>query len=204
MTTRLQNRLFLEAFSSKTTCFQAFRPVNAYTEPLFGNIESYFRTDTRLDALLWGFWAAVLVWRFCGRLHPWAVRSAGLIAAALILQPMFGKGLLHGYLVALFMPAAMLPFVVIATVLCPRDPLSRVLELALVRWFGRLSYYLYLWQQLFFIMWSPKEPEMVPLQEWPWNWAALFACASASYYLVERPLTRLGHRLVKPATPGRV
>jgi peptidoglycan/LPS O-acetylase OafA/YrhL len=44
---------------------------------------------------------------------------------------------------------------------------------------------------------------LTPLQSWPWNVVALLTCATISYYLLERPLMRLGHRLAAPATPGR-
>jgi len=33
---------------------------------------------------------------------------------------------------------------------------------------------------------------------------AAVVCATASFYLLERPLMRLGHRLAPPATPGRL
>jgi peptidoglycan/LPS O-acetylase OafA/YrhL len=78
---------------------------------------------------------------------------------------------------------------------------ARFLELGLFRWIGRLSYSLYLWQQMFFSGHYYK-----PLGIWqsfPLCWLLLFACAAASYYWVERPFMRLGHRLAPPATPGR-
>ena len=33
---------------------------------------------------------------------------------------------------------------------------------------------------------------------------AVVGCAVASYYFIERPMTRLGHRLRPPATPGHI
>lgn len=37
----------------------------------------------------------------------------------------------------------------------------------------------------------------------PAKYIAAFAAAALSYYFVEEPLMRLGHRLAPPATPGR-
>ena len=65
-----------------------------------------------------------------------------------------------------------------------------------MRWIGRISYSLYLWQQLFLV--HAKIPRPLPLgrlQDWPLNIVAVFVCASASYYLLERPLVAFGHSL---------
>ena len=43
---------------------------------------------------------------------------------------------------------------------------------------------------------------MSTLQIFPFNYLAAFACSIASYYLVERPLIRVGHRISHPATQG--
>jgi len=37
----------------------------------------------------------------------------------------------------------------------------------------------------------------------PEKYIASFAAAALSYYLLEKPMMRLGHRLAPPATPGR-
>jgi peptidoglycan/LPS O-acetylase OafA/YrhL len=41
------------------------------------------------------------------------------------------------------------------------------------------------------------------LQFPPVNLIASLACATLSYYVVEKPLLRIGHRFAPPATPGR-
>ena len=100
------------------------------------------------------------------------------------------------------------PFWVIATMLHPRGPLTRILEWGPLRWIGRLSYSLYLWHVVFFVVRFGPTPQtknpMVHL--WlraPWNYLAAFACAALSYHLIEKPFIRLGHRLAPPATAGR-
>jgi peptidoglycan/LPS O-acetylase OafA/YrhL len=84
-------------------------------------------------------------------------------------------------------------------VLRPRSVLGRVLENPMMRWIGRLSYSLYLWE--FFFVYYPGVPITLGVwQTFPVNLIAAVVCAAASYYLVERPLVRLGHRLA-PAMP---
>jgi len=71
---------------------------------------------------------------------------------------------------------------------------SRILETWPMRWAGRISYSHYLWQLLFLAGWEvPRPLPFGSLQEWPLNIVAVFVCAAASYYLLERPLLALGH-----------
>ena len=63
-----------------------------------------------------------------------------------------------------------------------------------MRWIGRISYSLYIWQQLF--LGTIRRPlPLGILQEFPLNIVAVFVCAATSYYLLERPLVRIGHSL---------
>ena len=66
--------------------------------------------------------------------------------------------------------------------------LARLLTLRPVRWFGQLSYGLYLWHWPVYIALGP---DRVHLSRWPLTVirvAATIAAASLSYYLVERPI----------------
>lgn len=155
-------------------------------------------TDIRLDALLIPAIFAILL------TEPWwhrvlaAAAKFWPLAAVLVVYlvttdrfPMFSR-LAEVYLI---------PLVLLGTVLSPGGIFARFLELGLMRWMGRLSYSLYLWQQMFF-----SGHYYAPLGIWqgfPARWILLFACAATSYYLVERPMMRLGRRLAPPATPGR-
>ena len=88
------------------------------------------------------------------------------------------------------------PLLIVATALHPNTVLGKFLELAPVRFVGRISYSLYLWQELFF------HGEELPV---PGSfrshvflcWCATFACAIASYYWIETPLIRRGHKIAK-------
>ncbi|HEY2154431.1 MAG TPA: acyltransferase, partial [Isosphaeraceae bacterium] len=59
---------------------------------------------------------------------------------------------------------------------------------------GLLSYSLYLWQQPFLDRTGPLR-----MSRWPANLPLAFACAVASYLLIERPFLGLKHRLGRPA-----
>ena len=60
-----------------------------------------------------------------------------------------------------------------------------ILNVRPVVWLGKISYSLYLWQQLFVFGERPK----------PWYFVLVaVALASASYYFVEQPMLRLRER----------
>jgi peptidoglycan/LPS O-acetylase OafA/YrhL len=71
----------------------------------------------------------------------------------------------------------------------------RLLNLSAVRWLGRLSYSLYIWQQFF-----SEKPEVfgwqTPIVQSFYTWIPIsMLVASASYYLLETPLVNLRKRL---------
>jgi peptidoglycan/LPS O-acetylase OafA/YrhL len=160
--------------------------------------DSWGRTDYVADVLLWGcalaIWFGPKPWK-----SPLPRNSATLVCLAMIWFEYASLFTHHSYfsharsLVNLFMA-----LLVGVTVTTPRSLLGRVLESAPLRYIGRLSYSLYLWQQLFFHV------DRAPLwfQRFPLSVVLIFACAAFSYYLVERPTVRLGHRFAKPAKLG--
>jgi peptidoglycan/LPS O-acetylase OafA/YrhL len=88
----------------------------------------------------------------------------------------------------------LLPTVLVgAVVACPAAPIGRLLDLAPVRIVGRLSYSLYIWQQLFLL--NPRVSAPVGI-------AAAFVCAYLSYRFVEQPCIRMGQRLMASRQPG--
>ena len=94
----------------------------------------------------------------------------------------------------------LLMILVFGTALHPHFCLSRLLELAPLRYVGRISYSLYLWQELFCI--TPKlsgaRGFMVALQDVRISWICAAAAAMCSYYFVEKPFIRLGHSITRP------
>jgi peptidoglycan/LPS O-acetylase OafA/YrhL len=150
------------------------------------------RTDIRLDALLWGCLAAIYfsdLKRLAARVRfsqLWFVP----LAIVLIAQKLHPPG-------QLLLDAVMLPLLIVSTVIQPLSILGRVLEWRPLRWIGSISFSLYLWQELFV---PPLQSDLARggfrfLQQPPWNFLAILVCACLSRYLIEIPMTRLGHRV---------
>jgi peptidoglycan/LPS O-acetylase OafA/YrhL len=173
-----------------------------WVEALLPGVGFFGRTDIRLDGLFWGAWTALVLARAQSGGEKWLTRFwasrpapfllAALLAACLVWQPPF----------RMVWEALLLAGILAATVSRPSIWLGALLESAPLRWLGRLSYSLYLWQQLFLVPWSRDAPLGI-LQRFPCNVLCVFACAMLSYYLIEKPVNRLGHRLARPTTPGR-
>lgn len=172
----------------------AWRHLEAWREiMLFNAIQpTYFvRSDTRIDAIMWGVVAALALSR------P-AVRALAERYLTTLVYLAFVA--LYGVIVyrygtrPTFWEAAIVPVLIVGTVLRPTGALGRLLESRAMRWIGRLSYSLYLWE--FFFVYYPGVPSTLGVwQTFPVNLIAAIVCATASYYLVERPLIRVGHRL---------
>jgi peptidoglycan/LPS O-acetylase OafA/YrhL len=78
----------------------------------------------------------------------------------------------------------------------PDSLTSRFLEFAPIRFVGRISYSLYLWQELFFNPFHVPAPGSFRSHTLL-CWGATFGCAIASYYWIETPLIRYGHRIAR-------
>jgi peptidoglycan/LPS O-acetylase OafA/YrhL len=163
-----------------------------------------WRTDAQLDAILWGAVAACLVRNrsnfFRQPNRAWLVYALLLIIVGSMIALSFQPRLAH---LVRFSQPILLSVLLIATVSCPATSLGKVLELPAVRWVGRLSFSLYLWNQLFLAPASATATTMQWLQIFPLNILAVLACAVVSYYLIERPFITLGRRVVKSAIEGR-
>lgn len=88
------------------------------------------------------------------------------------------------------------PLLLISTLLHPGSLTSRFLELPLVRFVGRISYSLYLWQMLFFDPRTVPAPGSFRSYNFP-CFCSAFGLAIASYYLIEQPLIRRGHGIAR-------
>src|SRR5437868_1293761 len=98
--------------------------------------------------------------------------------------------------------AMLVPVILAGALLPPEWRWCRLLGLAPLRFIGRISYSLYLWQELFLVPgwmrnpvaaqhWSAAQHWGSP-QHWPLNLVATFGAAAASYYLIEAPCIRFG------------
>lgn len=158
------------------------------------------RTDIRLDGLLWGCALAILLSKADFREWLSKLFSWRLLALAVILDVVsnlfFGK---HNY--SSYEPL-LLSLIVIWPVLNQHSFLARLLELPVLKWLGRLSYSLYVWQQLWLVF--PKVPAPFgELQQMPLNLACVLVSGALSYYAIERPMVRLGHWLTSSGVSKR-
>jgi peptidoglycan/LPS O-acetylase OafA/YrhL len=162
----------------------------------------YYGTDTRADALLVGCMLALLpVTAISVRVKPW-LNLASIFSAAglvyLIVVSNFRDWFLYrgGFTVVAVLTATLI-FVAVNS---PPRLLSALLKWSPLRWFGRISYGLYLWHWL-----VVQNTSLWYLGYWePWARLAIaVAIASASFYFVERPFNRLKSRFGMLPTVAR-
>lgn len=161
----------------------------------FSGVPIHFRTDRRFDALLWGCVMAFLVHdpaqrtKLAAQLRGWRVGIPVILAIACLYM--------YSHITSMLL-ALLIPAVLAGTALNANTRLGRVLDLPPLRWIGRISYSLYLWQQLFLVAgWAPR----ALVQTWPLNICAVFGCAILSYYTLERPLIAYGRRIAEAQKP---
>lgn len=147
--------------------------------------------------LCWLFlaaWLALLV-----RLPEWRKRFQRWLPAGPVLAVvcLLGAGVaLRWRLVQhVWLPA--FPLLIVSTMLHPASMLGRVLEWSPLRAIGRVSYSLYLWQELFCVSLAAFPQAGGALgwaQHHPQSYAVPVVLAFFSYFLIERPFLRLGAR----------
>ncbi|HYV46506.1 MAG TPA: acyltransferase [Myxococcaceae bacterium] len=157
----------------------------------FPGIFADYRTDRICDLLLFGCGLALLLrderWR--SRLKRWlsvpALSATAVVFALVVWKQPRGSLTIEGLCVAAFLAG---------TVLNPRSIYGRVLDSAPAQLIGRLSYSIYLWQQLFFVT-AYQSPQWH--QRFPINALLAAGCALASYHLLEQPMIALGRRVIE-------
>jgi peptidoglycan/LPS O-acetylase OafA/YrhL len=153
------------------------------TTRMLADVNKHFRTDLRADALLWGCFVAFLIATPESRERVRRYLSAPAVAVAALAAVVCV--VIYSMLSSLWF-AMLVPVVLTGTMLHPEWKFCRMLDLAPVRFLGRLSYSLYLWQELFLVPgWFPHKLGI--LQHWPWNLPAALVAATASYFLIEKP-----------------
>jgi peptidoglycan/LPS O-acetylase OafA/YrhL len=159
-----------------------------------------WHSDVRLDALL--IPAAIAIWVHTAKrkrsLDGIAKFWPMFLVLAIALIPIWEGTSLKATALAL-----VFSLVVMGSVLHPQNILGKILESKPLRYIGRISYSLYLWQQLFMTAHFYGRRPLGMLEVWPINILLSFACAILSYYVIEKPIIRLGHRIAPPSTPGR-
>jgi peptidoglycan/LPS O-acetylase OafA/YrhL len=155
-------------------------------------VDVHSKTDTRIDALFWGCLVAIVYPYIHEHLKESPIgRNLWIPVCLAVAAMVFLKNVPGGSLIK----SILFPAMIMCTVISPKSLIGRFLEWQPLRWIGRLSYSIYIWQQLTeFRSTVPNSPIHV-MQQFPYNLAVVFLLASASYYFVERPLNRIGHRL---------
>jgi peptidoglycan/LPS O-acetylase OafA/YrhL len=156
-----------------------------------------FHSDVRLNSLLIPALFAVLAVnphlkdRFKTALQFWPF---AVVCAVVLLS------FSHGAFWQICSFALLMPCIVLGSVLNPNTLLGRFLELRALRYLGRISYSLYLWQQLFFTSHFGPHATLGNLQRWPLCGIMVIMCAVFSYHFIERPMSKIGHRLAATFT----
>ncbi len=174
------------------------------------------RTYWLIQLLLWPALVAMLlrvprIRAICQRwFHPWLIFSGTLLlvlgresmdARHVIWNPFAGDFSMQRQTIF-----RLFPLWLVATMLHPRSWTTRLLEAPLLRFVGRLLYSVYLWHVFFFHL-TAAQVTFGPLRALglrPAKYVMTAIAALLSYYLVEKPFIRLGHRLAPPATAGRL
>jgi peptidoglycan/LPS O-acetylase OafA/YrhL len=149
---------------------------------------------TGLDSIMFGCLLAIL-WRnvrFNQLIRPFVNGWVAAFAAAysLYLAPVFLSTRFRGSYTFVFgftLNAIGLSLILLYVVRSPNSPVGRLLNTAVLRHLGVISYSLYLWQQIF--------TGQNSVRFFPWSLPAMLGCAELSYWLVERPSLRLRARL---------
>jgi len=157
------------------------------------------RTDIQGDNILWGVVVALLyadpIWK--NRLnkfltHPAVLPSFIVFMFAIAYLPSPARKL---FLVLLTIKAIIIPLMILGTLINSTGRLSYILELPIFKLIGRLSYSIYLWQQLFLVTNPVSIASFGILQSFPLNIIAAFICALLSFRYIEEPLIAMGHKI---------
>jgi peptidoglycan/LPS O-acetylase OafA/YrhL len=170
----------------------------------------FARTDIQADALLWGAAVAIVAAN-----AYWGPKLRSLLT----LQTVWAMTIIISLAIAIFRTGGWkldflligigritIPLAIYGGVLNHGTSFARVLDKEPFRYVGRISYSLYLWQQLFLVLPDDAVARGVLgfFQVFPLNMVAAFSCAIASHHLIEKPVIVLGKKLVSYSKPRPV
>ncbi len=174
----------------------------------------YTGTDTRCDSLLVGCMAGILLaWRMIPA-RAWVLRS--LQAMALVSCAALGLAIIfvpidwiYLYYGAFTLIAVLIASLIVFLMLSSGSLIGRILEWPLLKWFGRLSYSLYLWHVTVYSFYM-NNFKPLPIRSYTLKifiplaikFAGSVVLACASYYLIERRFLRMKKRFSSVSTGG--
>jgi peptidoglycan/LPS O-acetylase OafA/YrhL len=150
-------------------------------------------TDMRLDYIMMGCVVA-LAMLFYPRLQL-AFRWFGSTAGILLLLIALALTTRAGHIDLRSVQAAILTLMVCGSAMTENRLLGLLLANPAMLWLGRISYSVYIWQQLFFTEATPawlRSPAALPLKL-----GAILAASCLSYFLVEKPCIGFGRGLLR-------
>lgn len=167
--------------------YQSFYPA---IEDSAGRI--YFSTHTRLDSIIWGCLAAVLLFRVESATYiklvqnKWAIAIAllALLLSVAIRNELFRQTLLYSF-------QGLGLFIIVPAIGMASNPfIKNILSSKTLIFIGKISYSLYLFH------WIAIKLGNHYFEEWSWNWQLFFwpltlALSLGSYYFVEKPFVQL-------------
>jgi peptidoglycan/LPS O-acetylase OafA/YrhL len=169
----------------------------------------YYAFDTRADALFVGcLLGLIATGGYLENWKTWAKRTltvAAVVSTVLLVWIVFNVGLAARSLPLWWLPVTEVASAVIIVyfVVKPEGLGSRAMSIPLLVLVGNMSYTIYILHWPIYVATGVFSPTEFPWSYWPSELARLaiiFALAAASWYLMERPLTRWRRRALS-ATP---
>jgi peptidoglycan/LPS O-acetylase OafA/YrhL len=163
-----------------------------------GTLATYWRSETRFDAIAFGVLLAALCEAKLGRkLIAVMIKPPIVITAATVLLLSFAyrNAFYQGTIRFTIQSAALFPLIACVVLSDTFSFANRILNLPLMIWIGKLSYSLYVWHIPVIFLLVGLVSTYVPqaLQGFA-LFALSFVVAALSYYLVETPMMRLRKR----------
>jgi len=174
----------------------ALRLLFAQLHPEWLKSHFFYFTDVRLDSIAFGVLLAAICEKADARRmiatleHPLAVMAAVItvLLCLMIRNDWFRETLRYTLL------GAAIAVIVAAIVFSQRyAPAQAVLNWAVMRWIGMLSYSIYVWHSLLPLLLHRFAPALPQSAVVPADFALTLAVAALSYFSIERPASTLRH-----------
>jgi peptidoglycan/LPS O-acetylase OafA/YrhL len=161
------------------------------------------RTDIVADGLMYGALGAILYRKLyeSGTSSPLLkiLSRDGVVAFCFIWPIVVAVADIGGWKADMFIRCATamsFAAMVVGSVASAMEKRSALLDAPVLVYVGRLSYSLYLWQQLFFAPAVHQSPYLAPLQSLPVSLVLAFTCAWLSHRYIEMPFVNFGKRFL--------